>query len=141
MHCLRVSIDSCWARIISSCSLWTWAFCSKRLVVSSGVFAIYAKASFSTKEFKACDFMMAECDAYFDILGKGIVVNWGYHASLSAGMLVYSFRFSVRLVKADSRLFTLTSARCSAWTHHVRSNFRVLCIRECSLSVGTMLFG
>jgi len=23
--CLRVSIDSCWVRIISSCSLWTWA--------------------------------------------------------------------------------------------------------------------
>ena len=41
---LTVSIDSYWARIISSYSLWTWACCSKRLAISSGVPAIYTKA-------------------------------------------------------------------------------------------------
>ena len=29
--CLRLSIDSCWPQIISSCSLWAWACWSKRL--------------------------------------------------------------------------------------------------------------
>jgi len=37
-----------------------WIYCSKRLAISSGVLAIYAKASFSTKEFEACDSAMTE---------------------------------------------------------------------------------
>jgi len=35
--CLRVSIDSCYARIISSCSLWTRAWSSNCPTTSSGV--------------------------------------------------------------------------------------------------------
>jgi len=61
--CLRVSIDSYWARIISSCSLWAWACYSKRLAISSGVLIIYAKASFSTEKFKACDSAMVKYDS------------------------------------------------------------------------------
>jgi len=49
---LRVSIDSCWARIISSCFFWTWACCSKRLTISSGVPVIYTKDSSSTEELR-----------------------------------------------------------------------------------------
>jgi len=60
---LRLSIDSCWAWIISSCFLWTWAYCSKRLAISSRVLSIHAKASFSHEEFEACDFAMTECDS------------------------------------------------------------------------------
>jgi len=60
---LRVSIDSCWVRIILSCSLWAWVCCSKRLTISSRILAIYAKASFSIEEFEACDSAMAECDS------------------------------------------------------------------------------
>jgi len=61
--CLRVSIDSFWARIILSYSFWAWACCSKCLAISSGVLVIYTKASFSTEEFEACDSIMVECDS------------------------------------------------------------------------------
>jgi len=65
--CLRVSIDSYWMQIISSCSLWAWACYSKRLAISSGVLAIYTKASFSTEDFEACDSAMTECDSLTSI--------------------------------------------------------------------------
>jgi len=35
----------------------------KRLAISSGVLAIYAKASFSTEDFEACDSAMAESNS------------------------------------------------------------------------------
>ena len=61
--CLRVSIDSCWAQIISSCSLWAWVCCSKSLASPYGVLIMYAKASFPTEEFEGCDSAIAECDS------------------------------------------------------------------------------
>jgi len=94
---------------------------------------MYAKASFSTEEFEACDSAMAVCALLTSMprvrtcspLGLLYQSEYGYARTL--------LLLSVRLVGADYRLLLLSLIWCSAWTHHIFSDFRVFRIREGSL--------
>jgi len=100
---------------------------------------MYAKASFSTEEFETCDSTMAECASLISMPGLGL--HWGCCTSLHMGILVHSFRLSIRIVRADYWLLPLSFVWRNAWAYYVCSDFRVFRIREGSSHVGATPLG
>jgi len=127
--------------IILSCSLWAWTCCSKRLAISSGVLVIYAKVSFSTEEFKAYDSVMAECDSLTSM--PQVRALWSTGAIIPVRVRVCRTLLSARCQtrRAEYWLYLFNSAWHIVWTHHIRSNFRILHARESSPYAGMMPFG